>query len=102
MNMSGTPFSDMATRLEAARLLTYQAAWRAEQGLPYIAEASMAKLFASETGTEIARTAVLIHGGAGFVMEHDIQRFYRDCMVLEIGEGTSHIQRNTIARQLGL
>lgn len=94
--------ADMATRLEAARLLTYQAAWKAEQGLPYIAESSMAKLFASETGTEIAKTAVLIHGGAGFMMEHDIQRFYRDCMVLEIGEGTSHIQRNTIARQLGL
>ncbi len=95
-------FADMATRLEAARLLTYQAAWRAEQGLPYITESSMAKLFASEAATEIAKTSVLIHGGAGFVMEHDIQRFYRDCMVLEIGEGTSHIQRNTIAHQLGL
>lgn len=95
-------FADMATRLEAARLLAYQAAWRAEQGLPYITESSMAKLFASETATEIAKTAVLIHGGAGFMMEHDIQRFFRDCMVLEIGEGTSHIQRNTIARQLGL
>jgi alkylation response protein AidB-like acyl-CoA dehydrogenase len=95
-------FADMATRLEAARLLTYQAAWRAEQGLPYITESSMAKLFASETATEIAKTAVLIHGGAGYMMEHDIQRFFRDCMVLEIGEGTSHIQRNTIAHQLGL
>lgn len=95
-------FADMATRLEAARLLAYQAAWRAEQGLPYITESSMAKLFASETATEIAKTAVLIHGGAGYMMEHDIQRFYRDCMVLEIGEGTSHIQRNTIAHQLGL
>ncbi|MCH8345898.1 MAG: acyl-CoA dehydrogenase family protein [Chloroflexi bacterium] len=95
-------FADMATRLEAARLLTYQAAWRAEQGLPYITESSMAKLFASETATEIAKTAVLIHGGTGFMMEHDIQRFFRDCMVLEIGEGTSHIQRNTIAHQLGL
>ena len=95
-------FADMATRLEAARLLTYQAAWRAEQGLPYITESSMAKLFASETATEIAKTAVLIHGGAGYMMEHDIQRFYRDCMVLEIGEGTSHIQRNTIAHQLGM
>src|SRR3990170_3635076 len=95
-------FADMATRLEAARLLTHQAAWRADQGLPNITESSMAKLFASETATEIAKTAVLIHGGAGVMMEHDIQRFYRDCMVLEIGEGTSHIQRNTIARQLGL
>ena len=95
-------FADMATRLEAARLLAYQAAWKADQGLPYITESSMAKLFASETATEIAKTAVLIHGGAGFMMEHDIQRFFRDCMVLEIGEGTSHIQRNTIAHQLGL
>ncbi len=95
-------FADMATRLEAARLLAYQAAWKADQGLPYITESSMAKLFASESATEIAKTAVLIHGGAGFMMEHDIQRFYRDCMVLEIGEGTSHIQRNTIARQIGL
>ena len=95
-------FADMATRLEAARLLAYQAAWRADQGLPCITESSMAKLFASELATEIAKTAVLIHGGAGFMMEHDIQRFYRDCMVLEIGEGTSHIQRNTIAHQLGL
>ena len=95
-------FADMATRLEAARLLAYQAAWRADQGLPYITESSMAKLFASESATEIAKTAVLIHGGAGFMMEHDIQRFYRDSMVLEIGEGTSHIQRNTIAHQLGL
>ena len=95
-------FADMATRLEASRLLAYQAAWRADQGLPYITESSMAKLFASESATEIAKTAVLIHGGAGFMMEHDIQRFYRDSMVLEIGEGTSHIQRNTIAHQLGL
>lgn len=92
----------MATRLEAARLLAYQAAWRVDQGLAYITESSMAKLFASESATEIAKTAVLIDGGAGFMMEHDIQRFYRDCMVLEIGEGTSHIQRNTIAHQLGL
>jgi alkylation response protein AidB-like acyl-CoA dehydrogenase len=94
--------ADMATRLEAARLLTYQAAWRADHGLPYITESSMAKLFGSETATEIAKAAVLLHGSAGFMMEHDIQRFYRDCMVLEIGEGTSHIQRNTIAHQLGL
>lgn len=95
-------FADMATKLEAARLLTHQAAWRAGQDLPNITQSSMAKLFASETATEIAKTAVLIHGGAGFMMEHDIQRFYRDCMVLEIGEGTSHIQRGTIAHQLGL
>lgn len=93
---------DMAVELEAAKLLTYQAAWKADQGLPFIGEASMAKLYASEAATRIANHAVQIHGGIGFMMESDIQRFYRDCKLLEIGEGTSQIQRNTIARQLGL
>ncbi len=94
--------ADMALGLEAARLLAYQAAWRADQGLPYVTEASMAKLFATELASRIASGAVEIHGGSGFMMESDIQRFYRDCKLLEIGEGTSQIQRNTIARQLGL
>ncbi len=94
--------ADMALGLEAAKLLAYQAAWRADQGLPYITEASMAKLYATELATRIASDAVQIHGGIGFMMESDIQRFYRDSKLLEIGEGTSQIQRNTIARQLGL
>ncbi|MCH7835808.1 MAG: acyl-CoA dehydrogenase family protein [Chloroflexi bacterium] len=95
-------FADMALGLEAAKLLTYQAAWRADQGLPYIMEASMAKLYATELATRIANDAVQIHGGIGFMMESDVQRFYRDCKLMEIGEGTSQIQRNTIAHQLGL
>ena len=94
--------ADMALGLEAAKLLAYQAAWRADQGLSYITEASMAKLHATELATRIANDAVQIHGGTGFMMESDIQRFYRDCKLLEIGEGTSQIQRNTIAHQLGL
>ncbi len=95
-------FADMALELEAAKLLAYRAAWRADQGLPYITEASMAKLYATELATRIANNAVQIHGGIGFMMESDVQRFYRDCKLMEIGEGTSQIQRNTIARQLGL
>ena len=92
----------MALELEAAKLLTWQAAWLADQGLPHIKEASMAKLHATEMCARIAGQAVLLHGGSGFMMDSDVQRFYRDCKVMEIGEGTSHIQRNTIARQLGL
>jgi len=94
--------ADMAVELEAAKLLIWQAAWRAEKGLPYVKEASMAKLYATEACAKIAGQALLLHGGYGFMVDSDVQRFYRDCKVLEIGEGTSHIQRNTIARQLGL
>ena len=65
-------------------------------------EASRAKLFATETCTRVSERALQIHGGYGYAMESPVQRFYRDCKLLEIGEGTSQIQRNTIARQLGL
>lgn len=95
-------FADMAVELECAKLLTWQAAWMADQGLPHIKEASMAKLYATEMCARITGQAVLLHGASGYMMESDIQRFYRDVKVMEIGEGTSHIQRNTIARQLGL
>ncbi|MBI4590445.1 MAG: acyl-CoA dehydrogenase family protein [Candidatus Rokubacteria bacterium] len=94
--------ADMATALEASRLLTYQAAWLADQGLPHIKEASMAKLFATETATRLASDALQLHGGYGYVMESPIQRLYRDVKLFEIGEGTSQIHRNIIARQLGL
>lgn len=94
--------ADMATQLEAARLLTYQAAWLADRGLPHIKEASMAKLFATETATRLAGDALQLHGGYGYVMESPIQRLYRDVKLFEIGEGTSQIHRNIIARQLGL
>lgn len=95
-------FADMALELECAKLLTWQAAWLADQGLPHIKEASMAKLHATEMCARITGQAVLLHGASGFMMDSDIQRFYRDVKVMEIGEGTSHIQRNTIARQVGL
>ena len=94
--------ADMATALEAARLLTYQAAWLADAGRPHIMEASMAKLFATETATRLANDALQLHGGYGYVTESPIQRLYRDVKLFEIGEGTSQIHRNIIARQLGL
>ena len=94
--------ADMATALEAGRLLTYQAAWLADRGLPHIKEVSMAKLFATETATRLANDALQLHGGYGYVMESPIQRLYRDVKLFEIGEGTSQIHRNIIARQLGL
>lgn len=94
--------ADMATALEAARLLTYQAAWLADRGLPHVKEASMAKLFATETATRLAGDALQLHGGYGYAMDSPVQRLYRDVKLFEIGEGTSQIHRNIIARQLGL
>ncbi|MCC6382780.1 MAG: acyl-CoA dehydrogenase family protein [Dehalococcoidia bacterium] len=94
--------ADMALELECAKLLTWQAAWLADQGLPHIKEASMAKLYATEMCARLTGQAILLHGASGYMMDSDIQRFYRDVKVMEIGEGTSHIQRNTIARQIGL
>jgi len=94
--------ADMALEIEAARLLMQKAAWLADEGLPHIKEASMAKLYATEMCARVTGQAVLLHGGSGYMMDSDIQRFYRDVKVIEIGEGTSHIQRNTIARQIGL
>ena len=94
--------ADMDTMIQAARLLTYKAAWLADQGLPYIKEASQAKLFATEACTRISEQALQIHGASGYMMESPIQRYYRDTKVLELGEGTSEIQRGIIAKQLGL
>jgi len=93
---------DMQAATEAARLLTYRAAWLKDRGRPHTAEASVAKLVASTAAVECAREAVQIHGGAGFMEESPVARFYRDAKVLEIGEGTSEIQRLIIARELGL
>lgn len=94
--------ADMHASIEAARLLTWQAAWKAARGERHVLEASRAKLFATETCTRVAERALQIHGAYGYAMDSPVQRFYRDCKLLEIGEGTSEIQRNTIARQLGL
>jgi alkylation response protein AidB-like acyl-CoA dehydrogenase len=94
--------ADMATQIEAAKLLTYQAAWLASNKAPCIKESSMAKLFATEIASNICAQAVQIHGGYGFMDEYPVSRFYRDCKLLEIGEGTSQIHRNIIARNIGL
>jgi short-chain 2-methylacyl-CoA dehydrogenase len=94
--------ADMRVAVETARLATYRAAWLKDQGRPHVAEASLAKLHASEAAMMCAREAVQIHGGYGFIEEFPVARFYRDAKVLEIGEGTSEIHRLILARDLGL
>jgi alkylation response protein AidB-like acyl-CoA dehydrogenase len=92
--------ADMATNLEAAKLLTLQAASLKDAGKPYIKEASMAKLFASQVAVQNSLEAIQIHGGYGYVREYQVERFLRDAKITEIYEGTSEIQRIIIARQL--
>lgn len=92
--------ADMATEIEAARLLTYQAAWQISQGGNPAKEASMAKLYASKVAREVANEALQIHGGYGFIKEYPVERFYRDAKITELYEGTSEIQRLIIARAL--
>ena len=89
----------MATELEAAKLLTLKAAQLKDQGDNFISAASMAKLFASEACNRIAAEAVQIHGGNGYVKEYVVEKLYRDARVTTIYEGTSEIQKITIARQ---
>jgi alkylation response protein AidB-like acyl-CoA dehydrogenase len=92
--------ADMATEIEAARLLCYRAAWLKDKGLPYAQAASMAKLFASETAMRTAVEAVQIHGGYGFVKEYHVERMMRDAKITQIYEGTSEIQRIVISREV--
>jgi alkylation response protein AidB-like acyl-CoA dehydrogenase len=92
--------ADMAMKIEAARLLVYNAARLKDEGKPHSMEASMAKLFASETCNECARQAVQIHGGAGYLEDFKVERFFRDARITEIYEGTSEIQRSVISRHL--
>jgi alkylation response protein AidB-like acyl-CoA dehydrogenase len=94
--------ADMKVAVETARLATLRAAWLRDAGRPFGTEASIAKLYASEIATTCAREAVQVHGGYGYTEEFPVARFYRDAKVLEIGEGTSEIQRLLIARSLGL
>ena len=94
--------ADMAVAVENARNLVYKAAWLREQGRPIREAAAMAKLYASEIAVTATREAVQIHGGYGFIDETPVSRFYRDAKILEIGEGTSEIQRLVLARGLGL
>jgi alkylation response protein AidB-like acyl-CoA dehydrogenase len=93
--------ADMATQVEAARLLVYQAAWLADKGdVRFTRESSMAKLFASEVAVRVANECVQIHGGYGFIKDYPAEKFYRDVKLCTIGEGTSEIQKLVIARQL--
>ncbi|WP_248515655.1 acyl-CoA dehydrogenase family protein [Salinarchaeum laminariae] len=93
--------SEMHTRTEAARQLTYKSAWSVEnEGEQLTALASMAKEFASATAVDVANEAVQIHGGAGFVNDFDVERLYRDAKITQIYEGTTEIQKNIIAREL--
>lgn len=92
--------ANMATKLEAARLLVYNAARLKDEGQPHGKEAAMAKLFASEMSNEAAREAVQIHGGAGYLEDFPVERYFRDARITEIYEGTSEIQRIVIARHL--
>ena len=94
--------ADMKVAVENARMATYRAAWLKQRGRPYKAEAAEAKLYASEMAVTVAREAVQVHGGYGFMEEFPVARFYRDSKVLEIGEGTSEVMRILIARELGL
>lgn len=92
--------ADMATQIDAARLLTYRAAYLQDKGLPFIKEASMAKVFAAEASSFVTNKAIQIYGGYGYVKEYPLERYLRDAKITEIYEGTSEMQRMTIARQL--
>lgn len=92
--------ADMATRLEASRLLTYRAADMKDRGQRTTRQSAMAKLFASETAVRVAEECVQIHGGYGFVKDYPAEKYFRDVKLVTIGEGTSEIQRLVIARQL--
>jgi len=99
--------ADMATEIEAARLLTYQAAWLADRAVAsgdhearFTRESSMAKLYAGEVAVRVANEAVQIHGGYGFIKDYPAEKYYRDVKLCTIGEGTSEIQRLVIARQI--
>jgi butyryl-CoA dehydrogenase len=92
--------ADMSMNTDLARLAVYRGAWMHDAGLPFKREASIAKLFSSEVAVTIAREAVQIHGGYGFMDESAVSRFYRDAKILEIGEGTSEVQRILISRTL--
>ncbi|MFA9501361.1 acyl-CoA dehydrogenase family protein [Natrinema sp. H-ect1] len=92
--------AEMATETEAARNLTYKAAWNVDQGNDITKLASMAKEYASRVAVDVANEAVQIHGGAGYVNDFPVERFYRDSKITQIYEGTTEIQKNVIAREL--
>ncbi|HWO97302.1 MAG TPA: acyl-CoA dehydrogenase [Bacillus sp. (in: firmicutes)] len=93
--------ADMAMNIELARNMVYKAAWLKDQGRAFKKEAAMAKLYASEICMRVCDQAVQIHGGYGYMKEYQVERFFRDAKLLEIGEGTSEVQRMVIAREVG-
>ncbi|MFD1360483.1 acyl-CoA dehydrogenase family protein [Lentibacillus salinarum] len=93
--------ADMAMEVELARNMVYKAAWLKDQEKPFSKEAAFAKLYATETAFRAANQAIQIHGGYGYMREYEVERYLRDAKLLEIGEGTSEVQRMVIARQLG-
>jgi alkylation response protein AidB-like acyl-CoA dehydrogenase len=93
--------ADMALKIELARNMVYKAAWLKDQGRPFSKEAAMCKLYASEIAMENASEAIQIHGGYGYMKEYEVERYMRDAKLLEIGEGTSEVQRMVIARLIG-
>jgi alkylation response protein AidB-like acyl-CoA dehydrogenase len=92
--------ADMATEIEAARLLTHRAAWMKDQGMQTTLQSSMAKLYAGEVAVRVANECVQVHGGYGFIKDYPAEKFYRDVKLCTIGEGTSEIQRLVIAREI--
>ena len=93
--------ADMAMKIELARNMVYKAAWLKDEGRPFTKEAAMCKLYASEIAMEVANEAIQIHGGYGYMKEYEVERYMRDAKLLEIGEGTSEVQRMVIARLIG-
>jgi alkylation response protein AidB-like acyl-CoA dehydrogenase len=93
--------ADMAMKIELARLMVYKAAWLKDNEKNFSKEAAMCKLYASEACMEICREAIQIHGGNGYMREYEVERYLRDAKLLEIGEGTSEVQRMVIAREIG-
>ena len=94
--------ADMAMKIELTRNLLYKACWLKDSGKPFSKEAAMAKLYCSEIAKEVVDEAVQLFGGYGLMKDYDIERFYRDQRLLQIGEGTSEIQRLVISKHLGL
>jgi len=94
--------ADLAMEIEAARLMTYKAAWEKDQGRDFTHTAAMAKLKTGILAREAANISLQIHGGYGYMDEYAISRFYRDAKILEIGEGTNEIQQMVIARGIGI
>jgi len=94
--------ADMATKIELARNLLYKACWLKDNNKPFGKEAAMSKLYCSEIAKQVADEAVQLHGGYGLMKDYDVERFYRDQRLLQIGEGTSEIQRLVISRHIGI